>query len=246
MKVAAYQIPLTACRSLDAIPRIAAKVRWCEAHGVDALCCPEGVLGGLADYARIPADIAMSAEDGQLHAALVPLASNLVTTILGFTERGVDGRLYNSAAILHQGAVLGVYRKLYPAINRSVYSPGNQTPVFRLSNITFGILLCRDSLFSEPASAMAAEGASVLFVPTNSGLPPGKAGPELVSETRACDSKRAVENSAYVVRADVTGQDSYLVSFGMSSVTGPDGRLIEAANQDAEELISMPQVVDVP
>jgi 5-aminopentanamidase len=237
MKVAAYQIPLTACRSLDAIPRIAAKVRWCEAHGVDAALLSRwspGRAGGLRAYAL---DIAMSVENGQLHAELVPLASDFLTTILGFTERGGDGHLYNSAAILHRGAVVGMYRKTHPAINRSVYSPGNQTPVFRLSNITFGILLCRDSLFSEPAEAMAAQEASVFFVPTNSGLPPGKAGPDLVSETRACESKRAAENSAYVVRADVTGQDSYLDSFGTSAITGPDGRLIKAANRDAEELI---------
>jgi predicted amidohydrolase len=237
MKVAAYQISLAACRGLDAVPQIAAKVRRCEANGVYVLCCPEGVLGGLADYARIPSDIALSVEGGQLNAELGPLASDFVTTILGFTERRPDGHLYNSAAVLHKGAILGVYRKLYPAINRSVYSPGTQTPVFRLSNLTLGILLCRDSLFGEPAKAMTAQGASVLFVPTNTGLPPGKAGPDLVSETRACDSRLAVENLAYVVRADVTGQDRYLDAFGMTAVTGPDGRLIQAANQDAEELV---------
>ncbi len=237
MKVAAYQIPLKACRLMEAIPRIAAKVRCCEAHGVELLCCPEGALGGLADYADDPADIALGVDDGQLVAGLAPLASDCVTTILGFTERGTDGRLYNSAAILHRGTVLGVYRKLHPAINQSVYAPGTERPVFRVPNVTFGIILCRDSIFSEPAKAIAAQGASLLFIPTNTGLPPGKAGPELVEETRASDASRAVENSVYVIRADVTGDDGALVSHGTTAITSPDGRKIAEADQNAEALI---------
>jgi predicted amidohydrolase len=237
MRVAAYQVPLTACRSPDVIWRIAAKVRWCESNGVHVLCCPEGVLGGLADYAQVPVDIAVSVENGQLLTLLGPLASDRVTTILGFTELAIDAQLYNSAAILHRGTVLGVYRKLHPAINKSVYTAGEQRPVFTLSNVTFGIILCRDSTFSEPARAMAAQGATVLFIPTNTGLPPGKTGPELVCETSACDVTRAVENSAYVVRADVTGTSASLISYGTTAITGPDGRLIQAAGQDAEALI---------
>lgn len=237
MKVAAYQIRLSACRSIDAIPRIAAKVRWCESNGVDVLCCPEGALGGLADYAPVPADIAVSVESGQLLTLLRPLVSDHVTTILGFTELGSEGLLYNSAAILHRGTVLGVYRKLHPAINKSVYAAGDQRPVFKLSNVTFGILLCRDSMFSEPARTMAAQGATLLFVPTNTGLPPGKAGPELIDETRACDLTRAVENSAFVVRADVVGNSGWLISHGATAVTAPDGSLIQSAGKNVEELI---------
>ena len=160
MKVAAYQIRLSACRSIDAIPRIAEKVRWCELNGVDVLCCPEGALGGLADYVPVPADIAVSVESGQLLTLLRPLVSDHVTTILGFTELGSEGLLYNSAAILHRGTVHGVYRKLHPAINKSVYAAGDQRPVFTRSNVTFGILLCRDSMFSEPARTMASQGAT--------------------------------------------------------------------------------------
>jgi predicted amidohydrolase len=237
MRVAAYQIPLSACCSTDVIPRIAAKVRWCEANGVQVLCCPEGAVGGLADYAKVPADIALNVDNGQLLSLVGSLASDRVTTILGFSEIASDGQLYNSAVILHRGAVLGVYRKLHPAINRSVYAAGNQRPVFTLSGATFGILLCRDSVYREPAKAMSAQGATVLFVPTNTGLPPGKVGPELVDETRACDMTRAVENSAYVVRADVTGQCGALTSHGTTAITGRDGCLIQEAERDVEALI---------
>ena len=63
---------------------------------------------------------AIDVEGGELHTALAPLASNRVTTIVGFTERASRGRLFNAAAVFHKGSVIGVYRKLYPAINKSV------------------------------------------------------------------------------------------------------------------------------
>src|SRR5215213_3480816 len=109
MKVAAYQVPLDATCSMDVLGLIRAQVTWCESEGVEILCCPEGVCGGLADYAMRPTDIAINVEAGQLHALLAPIASDRVTTILGFTEIDRGGRLYNSAAVFHQGSVIGIY-----------------------------------------------------------------------------------------------------------------------------------------
>src|ERR1044071_763295 len=130
MKIAAYQAPLSATRSTRVIGLIRRQVDRCESEGVEILCCPEGMLGGLADYTPRPAEIGLDVDGGQLQALLAPLASDRVTTILGFTESGRDGRLYNSAAVFHRGSVVGIYRKLYPAINRSVYEAGNRIPVF--------------------------------------------------------------------------------------------------------------------
>jgi predicted amidohydrolase len=238
MKVAAYQAPLSATGSMDVIALIREQVEWCESNDVEILCCPEGVLGGLADYATRPADIALDVEGSQLEALLAPLASDRVATILGFTEIDRGGRLYNSAAVFHKGAVVGTYRKLYPAINRSVYSAGDKTPVFTVGGLTFGILICNDSNYYEPARIMASRGAAALFVPTNNGLPPTKAGPELVAEARNVDIARAVENSVYVIRADVTGRAEGLLSYGSSVIINPDGILLQSARQLGPDLIA--------
>ena len=133
---------------------------------MEILCCPEAVLGGLADYAARPADIAIDVESGQLDAVLAPLASDTVTTILGFTEIAGTGHLYNSAAVFHRGAVVGLYRKLHPAIRKSIYRAGDRMPVFTVGGLTFGIVICNDSNYPEPARIMASQGATALFVPT--------------------------------------------------------------------------------
>lgn len=237
MKVAAYQAPLRDVGSTEAVGLIRAQVARCEAEGVEVLCCPEGVLGGLADYAVRPADIALDVEAGQLHELLAPLASDRVTTILGFTEVDRGGRLYNSAAVYHGGSVIGVYRKLYPAINRSVYEAGDRLPVFAVGGMTFGVIICLDSNYYEPARIMAARGAAALFVPTNNGLPPTKAGPELVAQARSCDIARAVENGVSVIRADVAGRTESLVSYGSSEIVSPDGSVLRSARELGPDLI---------
>lgn len=235
VRVAAYQAPLPCAGSMQALGLIRTRVEQCEAERISVLCCPEAILGGLADYSEDPAQFAVSAD--RLDATLAPLSSDIVTTIIGFTELGDGGRLYNSAAVFHRGAVVGVYRKLYPAINRSVYEAGRDVPVFQVGALTLGIVICNDSNYFEPARLMAARGATALFVPTNTGLPPTKAGAELAGEARNCDIARAVENSMWVIRADVAGRADDLVSHGSSGIVDPDGMVVRSARQLSDDLI---------
>ena len=235
MKVAAYQAPLLSSYLTEtALGLIREQIDWCESQRVEILCCPEGILGGLADYAPRPADIAIKRD--QLDAVARTLASEIVTTIIGFTE--IDtGRLYNTAAVLHKGSVVGKYRKLYPAINRSVYDAGDKTPVFTIGELTFGIMICNDSNYFEPARIMATQGATALFVPTNNGLPPAKGGPELVALARNIDIARAIENSVAVIRADVAGRAGDLVCYGSSEIIDQDGMALASAQQFATGVI---------
>jgi predicted amidohydrolase len=156
---------------------------------------------------------------------------------MGFTEVDQAGRLYNAAAVFHRGAVVGIYRKLYPAINKSVYEAGDKLPVFKVGDLTFGIVICNDSNYYEPARIMAAKGAAALFVPTNNGLPPAKAGPELIAQARSVDIARAVENSVWVIRADVAGCTDRLVSYGSSGIVSTDGAVLGSARLLAPDIV---------
>lgn len=163
MKVAAYQAPLSAASSSEVIDLIQERVAWCESEGISILCCPEAILGGLAHYSENPARFAIRTDDDHLSKVLAPIASDIVTSIIGFTELSGDDQLYNAAAVFHRGRVAGLYRKLHPAM-RSVYSDGSLSPVFRVGELTFGIVICNDSNYSAPARAMAALGVTALFV----------------------------------------------------------------------------------
>jgi len=235
MKLAAWQAPLLPRGSMAAIDLARERIAWCETKGIRILLCPEALLGGLADDADHPAESAISIENGQLETLLAPLASNAVTTIIGFTEITAAGKLHNSAAILHRGALLGVYRKRHPAIRRSVYSPGEETPIFTIDGLTFGIMICNDTNHPELARALVALGARALFVPSNNALRPEKA--DIVAATRAVDIACARENHVPVLRADVAGRSADRVAFGTSIIVDAAGGVLALASPLAEDML---------
>lgn len=231
MRIAAYQAPLLAAGSMDALDLVRERIAWCEQEGVSILCCPEAILGGLADYSDNPAALAIPTD--QLASVLAPLASPAVASIVGFTELADDGALYNAAAILHRGEIAGVYRKLHPAIRRSVYSAGSGTPVFRVDGLTFGVILCNDSNYPDPARRMAEQGATVLFIPSNNGLPNQR----VAESARSADIRIAKTHRLWVVRADVAGSNGVLTSHGSSEIVDPHGRVVFEATPQCAELI---------
>jgi predicted amidohydrolase len=237
VKVAAYQAPLLSSGSLESLSLIRRQIERCEAQGVEILCCPEAILGGLADYADDPNECSIHVTSGRLNDVLKPLANNTVTSIIGFTERGDDGQLFNAAAVFHKGSVLGVYRKLHPAIRRSVYAGGDETPVFRLGDFKFGVVICRDTTYVEPARSMVASGATALFVPTNNSLPKKRECANLPTEARSADIALAVDYRVYVIRADVAGHNESLLSYGSSEIVDPSGMVLQSAKTLSDGLI---------
>jgi 5-aminopentanamidase len=237
MRVAAYQAPLLLPGCMDALELIRVQVRRCEAERIRILCCPEAILGGLADNLRHPSRFAIATDTDMLRHTLSPLASDTVTSIVGFSELGDGGRVYNSAAVFQRGEIAGLYRKLYPAIRRSVYSPGLEIPVFRIEELSFGIVICNDSNYPELAGHMAEQGATALFVPTNNGLPPKSARADLIVRARKRDMATAVENNMWIIRADVAGNAGGLVSFGSSGIVDPEGIVVQSARQMREDLV---------
>jgi predicted amidohydrolase len=234
MKVAAYQAPLSGTAG-DALALIRRRVDQCEAEGVGILCCPEAVVGGLADYARDPFRTAVPTSG--ILAFLGPVADSRLTVIVGFTELSTDGGLYNSAAVVSHGTLAGVYRKRHPAIRRSVYRAGKDSPVFHADGVCFGILICYDSTFRNLGAGLASRGARVLFVPTNNALPASKASTELLAEARGGDVALATENGCWIVRADVAGVANGLRSDGASAITSPAGKTVSSARVLAADFL---------
>ena len=225
VRVAAFQGPLLDVGIIEGLDLVRERVRECEEMGIDVLCCPEGFLGGLADYGDDPTRCAIMSD--KLGCVLSSLTSDTVTTIIGFSELAANGKLYNSAAVCERGNVIGIYRKIHPAIRSSVYAAGAQTPVFRMDELRFGILICNDSNHPDLARAMRADGATLLCIPTNNGLPRNRASMRVNDDAKVCDVALAVENRCWVVRADVYGRNRDLMSFGSSEIVNPSGAVVQ-------------------
>ena len=84
---------------------------------------------------------------------------------------------------------------------------------------------------------MAAQGARVLFVPTNNALPAAVDAGQLAADARRVDIARATENGTWIVRADVAGKSGTLMSAGSSGIVRPDGSVHLTTVAFAEELL---------
>jgi Predicted amidohydrolase len=158
-----------------------------------------------------------------------------MTVIVGFTERDPSGRVFNAAAVLRDGRVADVYRKVYPGY-RTAISAGDSLPVFQHRSSPFGVVICNDLWYVEPARVLAAAGAAILFVPTNNGHP-REVTPSFRARGENLPIARAVENATTVVVADIAGVQGNRVAHGFTCIIDPDGVVLARAEPSIETLL---------
>jgi predicted amidohydrolase len=84
---------------------------------------------------------------------------------------------------------------------------------------------------------MAAQGAGVIFIPTNNGLPNQRASLELNAAARTVDAALAIENRIWVIRADVAGRNGTLTSLGCSEIVNPNGDVVQEGRLEEWDLL---------
>lgn len=164
-------VRIGACQTPEILGDVDAAVRCitgfadrAESADVDLLLFPECFLQG---YLVTEAHLRRQALDlgsGRFRAVAGGLARIRPTLVIGMIERSGD-RLYNSAIVLEQGRIVGRYRKTRLLPGESLFEPGDEYPVFQLRGVGYGINICHDTQFPEPAAAVAGRGARVLLVP---------------------------------------------------------------------------------
>jgi predicted amidohydrolase len=160
-----------------------------------------------------------------------------VTLVVGFTERDRSGQLFSSAALISDGQLALIYRKVFPGY-RTAIQPGTELPVISHGQSSFGILICNDIWYLEPARVLSASGAAVLFVPSNSGhLREDAATARMRSRGENLPIARAVENTVTVVVADIAGRQEGRFALGSSRIIDPDGAVIACADPSNESLL---------
>lgn len=100
-----------------------------------------------------------------------------------------------------------------------------------LDGVTIGILICYDIEFPEPARSLSLEGAAMLLVPTALTRPH-----DFVANTLV--PARAWEDQLFVVYADRCGSEGDLDYVGLSTIAGPDGKILAQAGESESLLIA--------
>jgi NAD+ synthase (glutamine-hydrolysing) len=158
-----------------------------------------------------------------------------IAAVVGYPEKAED--VYNSAAVLADGAVVATYRKMYlPNYGvfdeQRYFQSGAEAAIVELNGIPLGLSICEDIWEpGPPAMTEALAGAQVIL---NLSASPYRMGVGARRERMLI--QRAVDNLTAVVFVNTVGGQDELVFDGHSLAIDQDGEVLARAPQFAEAL----------
>ena len=159
-----------------------------------------------------------------------------IVLVFGFVNQTEDGQRYNSAAVMKNGQVLGIYNKQnlpnYSVFDEKRYfSEGHQHLVFEYLGHKFGVLICEDVWALPTVQQLAQLNVETALVLNASPYEVGK--PQHRIETMSALTKQLNMNLVYCNQ--VGGQDD-LVFDGTSFVMNNAGEVVVQAPSFAEDV----------
>jgi 5-aminopentanamidase len=233
MRIAALQmqsVPGDVQANLARIERAAIEA---ARGGADLLITPELGLTGYGAGEAITA-LAEPANGDQLRALQAISSANRIVIIAGFAERE-EADVYNSAAFVDGDNRPAIYRKshLYGNYERSLFKSSKPANcIVEMGGLKFGMLICYDVEFPENVRRLALGGVNMVLVPT--ALPAGPSGTFIANHMIQV---RAFENQIFIAYINHAGADERFTFAGNSRIAAPDGSLLSACYDNAEQLI---------
>ena len=205
-----------------------------EKEHVEFICFPEGFLTGYYAEKDLAFENSLEVEGARFNEWLELFKNYSSTIIVGFNER-VDDKVFDSAAVIENGKLLGVQRKHY--LYHDYFTSDTSFVPFQSKDITFGVAICLDTNYFEPARLLALQGASILFSPMCNKVSidhPYAKRPPYYSHLVA----RSFENRCWLMTADWIGQnDGRSVCPGHTVIYDPDGKEVARSQEMAEQLL---------
>jgi NAD+ synthase (glutamine-hydrolysing) len=199
--------------------------------GAQLVVFPELTLTGYPPEDLLLKTHFLDATDAVLH----ELASEVsgIVALVGYPERSDD--VYNAAAVLADGDVAAVYRKVYLP-NYSVFDEqryfqsGDEGALIELNGIPIGLTICED--IWEPGPPLTDEALGGARVIVNLSASPYHAGKGL--EREAMLVQRARDSNVAVLFCNLVGGQDELVFDGHSVAIDVDGEILARAPQFEE------------
>ena len=205
------------------------------AAGADLIAFPELAVTGYP-----PEDLLFKhqfIEDARAALDRVVAASSGIVAVIGAPD-AVDGKLYNAAAVAHDGKLVAIYHKIflpnYGVFDEARYfEPGRECPVLTVAGVRVGVNVCEDIWYDVgPATVQRVAGAEVIVNINGSPYHRGKG-----RERQEMLAGRARDHGAFIAYVNMVGGQDELVFDGQSLVMSPEGELVARAPQFQEALL---------
>jgi len=214
---------------------VAQRMSEAREAGVQLVVFPELVIPGYPPEDLLLKDHFLTSAEKAL-AELAEVADG-ITALVGYAERA-GGVIHNAAAVLADGELQGVYRKLllpnYGVFDEQRYFvPGESPALIELGGVLVGLTICEDIWFpGPPASSEALAGASLIV---NLSASPYHRGKPVEREEMV--RRRARETDCAFALCNAVGGQDELVFDGHSVIVDAAGETIARAPQFEEHLL---------
>ncbi|MCY3924298.1 MAG: carbon-nitrogen hydrolase family protein [bacterium] len=164
----------------------------------------------------------------------------------GMLARAAEGERPTNVSVLidENGGIANVHRKIHltPTIEAPDFTPGNSLAVADTAAGCVGNMICADFSLPETTRILAIKGARVICGSLAGFYVPGPDAEQVVLhlfEHSHTSPTRAIDNSVYLVLANMVGRSGDLEFFGKSRIINPEGRILAEGGEgaDCEELV---------
>jgi len=175
-------------------------------------------------------------EENLRYLKLIEKESKNITVFLGFVDKFKE-RIYNSCALLKDGALKDVYHKIYlPNYGvfdeKRYFAPGTFLSFYTLEGYKFCVSICEDIWREGFIRSLSGKKLDFLVNISASPFHLGK-----ISAREKIVSDLAKKTNAFVFYTDLVGGQDELVFDGTSMVVSPSGKTISAAKRFEEDLL---------
>jgi predicted amidohydrolase len=208
-------------------------VRLARSRKIALLCFPECALTGyIRDHRKVhPRDVYDAISKLQRTSD-----SSGIALVVG-SPLPQKGRIYNAALIISPYGRMRKYLKhTLTDYDRKYFAQGTSVHGFSVRGVNCGALICRDQ--SDPTLPRRFNKVRVLFFLASHYYKRD----ELKYKERknkAFPIARAIENKAYVAKADAVGTQGGLVSVGTSMIVDPHGVVVAEAPRKKEAILEL-------
>lgn len=213
----------------DSVARVTAAIADAGRTGARVVCFPECYVPGYRGLGHVPPAPDATFLDRAWRAIGEAAGAAHVAVVVG-TERVVDGATVATVLVIDErGERLGFQDKVQiDPSEEGTYTPGEERRVFRVGELTFGVVICHEGWrYPETVRWAARRGAQVVFHPHYHPAEPGSYRPTTFADPANTFHEKAIlcraaENTCYFASINYASAGSGTTS----AIASPDGTLL--------------------
>jgi NAD+ synthase (glutamine-hydrolysing) len=233
IRVAAAQTNMTVGDLEGNTRKILAWIQKAREQDVQILAFPEMAICGYP-----PKDLLLKTQfiaDQQRYLDMIIPETRGMIVIVGLVIR--DGDSYNAAAVIHDGKLVGIARKVglpnYRVFDEKRYfNRGEFLSAFKTDVANLGVLICEDFWHPETVANLARSGVDLVVCISASPFSVGRC-----IERETLVKSRCQDHSIGVLFCNLVGGQDELIFDGYSLISSPQAEIIARAKPYEEELV---------